>query len=310
MSTKSPQQPIHPSVLTKLDPGYVEFHNTHILYMVPPDTLPWDPKFRKVQIPGASPPLEVGTTKDYNLPNAQFRASTPKGNPPVGGWPVVIYFHGGGWTLGGIDSEMTFATSACKGSSSVVVSVDYRLAPENPYPAAVNDAVDALKWVVAYGASELNVDTTKIALAGSSSGGNLAAILALKAVEMSPPVQIIFQLLIVPVTDNTASVRDCWEENQYAPWLSPNRMMWFRRNYLPNEEDWKKWDASPYFAPVNLLEKTPKAWIGLAELDILKGEGIAYGEKLKQAGVEVHVEIYKGAPHPIMAMNGELYLVS
>ena len=115
-----------------------------------------------------------------------------------------------------------------------------------------------------------------------------------------------FQLLVVPVTDNTASVETStsWAENQLTPWLSPERMLWFRHNYLPNKEDWIKWDASPFFAPDDLVSKLPKAWIGVTELDILRDEGVQYGEKLKKTGVEVDIVMYKGAPHPIMAMDG------
>jgi len=138
------------------------------------------------------------------------------------------------------------------------------------------------------------------------SGGNLAAIAALKAAESSTPIPLIFQLLIVPVTDNTASVRTSWAENRLTPWLSPDRMMWFRRNYLPNEEDWIKWDASPIFAPDELLKKVPKAWIGVAELDILKEEGMEYGYKLRKNGVPVEINVVQGAPHPVMVMDGVL----
>ena len=208
-----------------------------------------------------------------------------------------------------------------------MISVDYRLAPEHPYPAAVLDAVDALHWVIKHGQTELGIDVTQIAVGGSSryarlfhenlirpllcngfnSGGNLATILALKAAELQPSIPLLFQLLIVPVTDNTASqeTHKSWAENELTPWLSPARMFWFRHNYLPNKEDWTRWDASPFFAPDELLSKTPKAWIGITELDILRDEGIQYGEKLKKLGVEVEIEVYKGAPHPIMAMDGE-----
>lgn len=82
--------------------------------------------------------------------------------------------------------------------------------------------------------------------------------------------------------------------------------MWFRRNYLPNEADWTNWESSPLFAPDDLISKTPKAWIGVAELDVLRDEGIAYGEKLKKNGVSVEVKCYPAAPHPIMAMDGVL----
>lgn len=140
------------------------------------------------------------------------------------------------------------------------------------------------------------------ALSWNNSGGNLAAILSLKAVERKIP--LLSQLLIVPVTDNTASIENLWKENQHTPWLTPVRMNWFKNNYLPNKEDWIKWDASPTFAPDELIVQTPKAWIAVCEMDILKNEGIAYGEKLKKVGVEVETVVYPGAPHPIMAMDG------
>jgi acetyl esterase/lipase len=204
-----------------------------------------------------------------------------------------------------------------------VISVDYRLAPEHRYPTAVEDALESLDWVLKNGKSKLNIDITRIAVGGSSrqafffasslpgkstsisSGGNLAAILALKAAEATPPIPLIFLLLIVPVTDNTASVDNLWAENALTPWLSPARMLWFRDNYLPNKEDYTKWDASPYFAPEALLAKVPKTWIAVCELDILRDEGIAFGKKLEGLGVPVTIEVYKGAPHPIMAMDGE-----
>jgi len=129
---------------------------------------------------------------------------------------------------------------------------------------------------------------------------------------MDLPISLIFQLLIVPVTDNTATVETspCWKENEHTVWLSPARMLWFRNHYLPNSEDYLKWDSSPLFAPESLVAKLPKAWIGVGELDILRDEGIDYGEKMRKAGVDVEIEIYKGSPHPIMAMDGEHQLAS
>lgn len=126
--------------------------------------------------------------------------------------------------------------------------------------------------------------------------------MTLKAAERNIP--LIFQLLVVPVTDNLASVDNLWKENENAPWLTPARMLWFKKNYLPNRDDWTRWDASPTFAPAELLARAPKAWIGVCEVDILKAEGIEYGEKLRKAGVDVEIVVYPGAPHPIMAMDG------
>ncbi|KAJ7069901.1 alpha/beta hydrolase fold-domain-containing protein [Mycena amicta] len=301
------RQPIHPSMLSRLDPEYVQFHNNSLATIVPPHTLPWDPALRNAPaVPGGSAPLPVGATQDIDLSYTKFRAFAPEGTAPATGWPCFIFFHGGGWTFGNIGAENSFSTNMCTRAKCVVISVDYRLAPENKYPTAVEDAVESLDWVVKHGKSVLNIDTTKIAVGGSSSGGNLAAILTLKAAEASPPIPLVFQLLIVPVTDNTSSVENRWAKNELTPWLSPARMLWFRDNYLPNKEDYTKWDASPIFAPDSLLAKAPKAWIAVCECDILADEGIAYGDKLSAVGVDVEVEIYKGAPHPIMAMDGVL----
>ncbi|KAJ6619522.1 lipase/ esterase [Mycena sp. CBHHK59/15] len=299
-------QPIHPSMIHRLDPEYVEFHNKNLAHLVPPHTVPWTPSLRDAPtVPGGSEPLQVGSIEDIPLTHTNFRAFTPEGVSPSNGWPCFIFFHGGGWTFGNINSENSFATNMCSHAKCVVISVDYRLAPEHVYPTAVEDAVESLGWVLKNGKSKLNIDTARIAVGGSSSGGNLAAILTLKAAEASPPIPLVFQLLIVPVTDNTATVDNLWAENALTPWLSPGRMLWFRDNYLPNKEDYTKWDASPCFAPESLLAKVPKTWIAVCEADILRDEGIAYGMKLGRWGVEVGIKVYKGAPHPIMAMDGK-----
>jgi acetyl esterase/lipase len=145
------------------------------------------------------------------------------------------------------------------------------------------------------------------------SGGNLAAILTHKAALMEPPVPMIFQVLVVPVTDATTdsefnSVYPSWLENAKGPCLAPARMLWFINFYLPDPEDRKKWDSSPMFAPDQTFAKAPNAWIGLGECDILRDEGMRYGEKLKSFGKEVEIVVYKGAPHPIMAMDGKCFI--
>ncbi|KAK7048249.1 Abhydrolase-3 domain-containing protein [Favolaschia claudopus] len=305
MASQKVHQPIHESMLARLDPEYVEFHNKDLAQIVPPHTLPWSPSLRNAPaVPGGSPPLAVGATEDIDLTHTKFRAFTPEGASPPNGWPCFIFFHGGGWTFGSISAENSFSTNMCSRAKCVVISVDYRLAPEHRYPVAVEDAVESLDWVIKNGKSKLNIDTSRVSVGGSSSGGNLAAILALKAAAASPPIPLVFMLLIVPVTDNTVDLEK--STNALTPWLSPARMLWFRDNYLPNKEDYTKWDASPIFAPDALLAKVPKTWIAVCECDILADEGIAFGKKLTQNGVGVEVEVYKGAPHPIMAMDGVL----
>ncbi|KAI0936405.1 hypothetical protein AcV5_004555 [Taiwanofungus camphoratus] len=302
-------QPLHPDFVNRLVPDYVAYHNANTAYTVPLHLLPWDPAVRQSPpVSGGSEPLKVGAISDIPLSKFAVRVFTPEGPSPPDGWPVFLFFHGGGWTLGNINTENAFSTHMCTRANCVVVSVDYRLAPEIPYPAAVEDAVEALHWVYNNGKAQLGVNVNKIAVGGSSSGGNLAAVLTHKAALSVPPIPLLFQLLVVPVTDNTASPSGTpyksWAENANTPTLSPGRMLWFRDNYLPNETDRAKWDNSPIFAPEEGFKRAPRAWIGVAELDVLRDEGIAYGEKLKEAGVEVEIQVYKGAPHPIMAMDG------
>lgn len=306
-NSDEPTQPIHPSFISKLDPQYLAFHNAHLTHLVPPHTLPWDPAIRNAPaVPGGSDALPVWKVKDFAVGKTRVRTYTPHGEVPEGGWPVFIFFHGGGWTLGNISSEASFSTNMAVRAGCVVVSVDYRLAPENPYPAAVEDAVDSLVWVYKEGKDALNINPDRIAVGGSSSGGNLATILAIKAKYLNPPIPLVFQLLIVPVTDNTASTSNRWASNALTPWLSPARMEWFKANYLPNPDDWVKWDASPIFATKEQLEGVPPAFVAVCELDILCEEGLEYVERLREAGVKVEAEVYKGAPHPIMAMDGVL----
>ena len=130
---------------------------------------------------------------------------------------------------------------------------------------------------------------------------------------MDPPLPnpLVFQLLVVPVVDNAASVNGpylSWKENMNTPALTPEKMIWFKNNYSPNAGDWTKWDNSPIMAPNELFAKSPDAWIAVCELDILRDEGLAYADKLRKAGKKVDVRIYERSPHPIMAMDGELVM--
>lgn len=197
-------QPIPPEILPKLLPEYAAFHNEHIAHTVPVHLIPWDPAIRNgPAVLGGSKPLTVGSIRDIPLSKCAMRVFTPEGTAPDAGWPVFLFFHGGrkpfvstwamddisftgGWTLGGIGAENAFATNMCKRKSllawtshawsyivptdanCVTVSVDYRLGPEEPYPAAAEDSVEALRWVFNNGKAELGVDPNKIAVGGSS----------------------------------------------------------------------------------------------------------------------------------------------
>ncbi|KIL66603.1 hypothetical protein M378DRAFT_1028154 [Amanita muscaria Koide BX008] len=311
-----PSQPLHPSLIPKLDPEYVEFHNENLQYLPQShaySTLPWNPAFREVDFPGTTKSLEVGKVQDYELTNTKCRTYTPPGEKPQSGWPLFIVFHGGGWVFGRIDSDASFATKLCINANCVVMSVNYRHAPEHPYPAAVEDAIDSLQWVVKHGKDKLNVDMSRIAVGGISAGGNLAAALALKAPTITPPLPhpLIFQILVVPITDNTSTATSpsphaSWKTNEHTPVLTPEAMLWARHSYLPDEAKRSEWLASPLLAPEDVLSGAPKTWVAVAELDILKDEAERYAEKLESAGVSVKVVRYEKVPHAFAVLDNVL----
>ncbi|KIY48781.1 hypothetical protein FISHEDRAFT_58692 [Fistulina hepatica ATCC 64428] len=301
-SVRTVHQPIHPGVRPLLDPEYVAFHDEVLQYIPRSESQPFDPVVRTHGMPGASEPIPVGSTRDIK-PNERWdvRVFTPNGERPEKGWPVLVWFHGGGWVLGGVSSENHFLTRICEGASCVVVSVNYRHAPEHVFPAAVDDAFEGLVWVHDKGAAELGINPKRIAVGGSSSGGNISAVVSHKAATSSPPIPLIFQLMCVPVIDNTLTAESpLWQINKNAPWLTPARMLWYRRMYLPNESDWARLEASPNQGDP---KHAPRTWIGVAEQDLLRPEGEAYGEFLRAGGVPVEVKVYKGSTHSMMNID-------
>ncbi|KAL5328654.1 hypothetical protein ACEPPN_002156 [Leptodophora sp. 'Broadleaf-Isolate-01'] len=311
-----PPYPLHSSIKNKLDPTYRAFYDEHIFDKQQVHLQPVAAsRTSGVLIPGGGEMLNVGSTRDFAIkrresegPDVMVRVFTPEGQKPEGGWPVMVYYHGGGWVLGNIDTENVVCTNLCKRANCVVISVDYRLAPENPYPAAVHDSWEALLWLHSTAASLLSLNLSKVAVGGSSAGGNLAAIMCHKALS-SPSIvpKFVVQLLIVPVTDNTANPKNTlsWRENEFTPALPALKMLWYRKHYLPNEKTWADPEASPLLYPSG-WEKQPKALVVVGELDVLRSEGEAYAEKLSAAGVEADLKVMKGMPHPFLAMDGVL----
>ncbi|KAJ5950090.1 hypothetical protein N7454_001674 [Penicillium verhagenii] len=314
-SAPQPPYPIHESVRDKLSPEYVSFYNQ---YIINNQQVHYQPvkasRTSGTLIPGGGSLLTVGNTEDISIqrketpgPDVTVRCFTPAGGRPKGGWPVLLYFHGGGWVLGTIDTENTVCTNICVRSNCVVVTVDYRLAPEHPWPAAVHDSWEAFQWLVSDGVSALNINTSRMAVGGSSAGGNLAAIVSQKALELSPPVYFKSQVLSVPVTDNTAMVASnrTYASYEHTAALPAEKMLWYRKHYLPEEKDWAHPEASPLFYQGD-WSQLPPALILVAELDVLRAEGEQYGEKLRAAGVAVDIQVMAGMPHPFLAMDGVL----
>jgi acetyl esterase len=211
--------------------------------------------------------------------------------------PALVYFHGGGWTIGDLDTHDVLCRQLALGARCVVFSVDYRLAPEHPFPAAVEDCWAATRYVAA------NADKLKlrgIAVGGDSAGGNLAAVMSLLARDQGGPA-IALQLLIYPATDQRCATPS-HERNGQGYLLTRDSINYFRRNYLPNERDWTDWRASPLLAKNHA--KLPPALIIAAGYDPLLDECRAYADKLRAAGVEVAYREFADMVHGFILFGG------
>jgi acetyl esterase len=214
--------------------------------------------------------------------------------------PVLIYFHGGGFVLCNLDSHDRECRRLAKASGCVVIAVDYRLAPEHPFPAAVDDAYAATRYVAEH-AGEFGVDASRIAVGGDSAGGNLATVVALMARERGGPA-LRFQLLIYPGTDWTDDSSPSRQNYGKDHFLTAEMMDWFTALYLPRAEDRRSPYASPIFAED--LRGLPPAMIITAECDPIRDQGEAYARKLQAAGVAVVAKRYDGMIHPFVSLSG------
>ena len=207
--------------------------------------------------------------------------------------PLIMVFHGGGWVIGNPDSEDTLARGLCKRVSAIVVSVDYGLAPEHQYPTAAEDCYAALEWTVA-NAHKLGIDTNQIAVAGTSAGGNLSAVVSQMARDRHGPA-IAHQALFCPVTDYGNS-RPSYEEFATDYGLTKDGMDWFWMQYIG--DDISRADE-PYASPIRAddLSGLPDATIIVAECDILRDEAEEYADALTRAGVDVRTTRYEGMIH-------------
>lgn len=222
------------------------------------------------------------------------RIYTPAGS---GLFPVLVFFHGGGWVICDLDTHDGLCRSLANGTGCVVVSVDYRLAPEHKFPAAPEDCYAATQWVAAH-AAEINGDPSKIAIGGDSAGGNLTAVVAQMARDQDGP-KLIFQLLIYPGTDFGMKSRSI-EENAEGYYLTRDDMLWFRNHYLNSDADRENPLASPMLAAS--LKGLPPALVITAQYDPLRDEGEAYGHKMEAAGVPVKISRYDGMIHGFLSM--------
>jgi acetyl esterase len=212
--------------------------------------------------------------------------------------PALVYLHGGGWVIGSLDSYDATCRELAEGAGCVVVSVDYRLAPEHRYPAAPQDCFAAVKWVAA-NAGSLGADARRLAVGGDSAGGNLSAVVAQMARDQGGPA-IRFQLLIYPVTDADFTRRS-YVDNAEGYLLTTASMHWFWDHYLPEREK----RAEPYACPLRAadLAGLPPAWVCTAEFDPLRDEGEAYAKRLQHAGVSTTLTRFDGLIHGFISMG-------
>ncbi len=256
----------------------------------------------KEMMPKVADPEPVEQVRDLGVPGPAgtipVRVYRPAGPAPQ---PGIVFFHGGGWVLGDIESHDALCRKMANATGCAVVSVDYRLAPEAKFPGPAEDAFAATRWVADH-ASEFGIDPSRLAVAGDSAGGNLAAVVALMARDRGgPPLR--YQLLIYPVTDcsfDTGSYR----ENGQGYFLTREAMQWFWGHYLADPKDGER----PYASPLRSadLSGLPPAMVVTAEYDPLRDEGEAYGRRLGDAGVDTVIRRQDGVFHGFFSFGAYL----
>ncbi|MDQ3001065.1 MAG: alpha/beta hydrolase [Fibrobacterota bacterium] len=247
-------------------------------------------------------PEPVAKVEHRLIPGTQgdilVRIYTPKGEGP---FPILLYFHGGGWVIANLDAYDSSCRSLANLSDCMVVSVAYSQAPEHRFPIAIEQGFSVYQWLLGH-ASEVEGDPSRIAVGGESAGGNMAAVVSMLCRDrgMAMPLH---QLLIYPVTDFSFDTPS-YLENADAKPLSRDMMKWFCRHYLENQGE----ASNPYASPLRArdLSRLPSATVITAEIDPLRSEGEAYAKKLEEARVPVRFRNYEGVTHEFFGMKAVL----
>ena len=248
-------------------------------------------------------PPELKSAKPLAIPSPAgaipARIYTPTKLRQRGGLaPCLVFFHGGGWVIGDLDSHDVVCRKLAHEGELIVISVDYRLAPEHKFPAAVDDAIVATKWI-ADNAKQLGIDAGRLMVGGDSAGGNLAAVVALAARDGNGP-EIAGQVLIYPATDFSMK-HPSHSEPETSILLTHTVIKWFRDHYLNGLADGQDWRASPALAKT--LAGLPPAYVLTAGADPLRDEGDEYAARLKDAGVSVTYKNFPGQFHGFFTMG-------
>ena len=245
------------------------------------------------------PKAELPRVEDFSIPARDGHALPARLYAPSteAGLPLLLYLHGGGFTIGSIATHDVLCRELARLAGCMVVSLDYRLAPEYRFPTASNDAWDALQWLAVH-ASALGADPARLAVGGDSAGGTLAAVCAIFARDAGLPLAL--QLLFYP---GCAAHQDTPSHTTYAKGLvlEAPAISWFFGHYVHDRSEREDWRFAPLLAPD--VDGVAPAWFGLAECDPLVDEGIDYADKLRAAGVAVDLEIYRGVTHEFIKMG-------
>jgi acetyl esterase len=253
------------------------------------------------RIPLMGKPAPVAAVSERTIPgpggDLLLRLYTPPGTGP---FPLMVFFHGSGFVLCSLDTHDGMCRNLCAGGGCVVVSVDYRLAPEAKFPAATDDCLAATRWAAAH-AGELNADPTRIVVAGDSAGGNLAAVTALRIRDEGGPA-LCGQLLLYPVTDYHTPGTPSYAENAEGFGLTRATMEWFWNHYLEDASQ----AAHPHASPLRAADVAglPAAFVMSAEYDPLRDEAELYGERLRAAGVAAEIVRVPGMNHGFLFWVG------
>jgi acetyl esterase len=258
--------------------------------------------FRETR-PAATPtPPQIGSVRNVVTDGGPvaipLRVYRPAGVADATRLPAYVYFHGGGWVIGDLETHDVLCRQLTAASGASVISVDYRLAPEHKFPAAAEDAWAATRWVVAH-AAELGLDAGRLAVGGDSAGANLATVVALMARDAGGPA-IKLQVLIYPVTDVMRETRS-YADFAEGYMLTRDSMRWFIAHYLSSRDAARDWRVSPLRAPS--LAGLPPALIVTAGFDPLRDEGEIYANRLRDAGVMVDHVCYGGMVHGFLGMG-------
>jgi acetyl esterase len=287
-------EPVAQNFIEKLDPAGVA-----PMYRLPPH----EARAMLVELQSGSIGRPNAHIEDLTFPlgaGGFVRARVVR--PRLGGdsLPVLMYFHGGGWVLGDAHTHDRLIREISVGARAAVVFVELSRAPEAQYPVAIEEAYGATCYVADFGA-RLDVDGSRLAVAGDGTGGNVAAAVTLMAKERRGP-KITFQALLYPVTDSSFA-NDSYTTYRDGPWLTQQAMKWFWDTYIPNATSRAHVTASPLKATLEQLRGLPEALVITAENDVLRDEGEAYARKLAAAGARVTATRYIGTIHDFLMLD-------